>query len=90
MVKRFWILFVLVLIVSGCFQRGLNIKIKYDHIDGLEKGDRVVFEGNGIGQVSSSYHTRDGYFLIAVSINRNFGNAVTEHSRFSIIDDPAN
>ena len=90
MVKRWWILFILVLMVSGCIQRGLNIKIKYDHINGLEKGDRVVFEGNSIGHVSSIYHTRDGYFLIAVSINRNFANAVTEHSRFSIIDDTAN
>jgi hypothetical protein len=90
MVKKSWLLLMVILIITGCLQRGLNVKIKYDHINGLEKGNRVIFEGNHIGGVSSVYHTEDGYFLVGISIKKNFINAVTEHSRFSIVQDPEN
>lgn len=90
MPKRVWVLFILILTLQGCAQRDLNIKIKFEHINGLEQGDRVVFEKNHIGHVSSIFHTKDGNFLVGISIKENFANAATEHSRFAIVRDPEN
>jgi hypothetical protein len=66
----------------------LQIKIRYDKIEGLEKGDRVVFENNHIGAVTDVSYTKDGDYLAEVGIKKSFANAATEDSEFFIIDDP--
>lgn len=88
MLRITWILFIWVLLLPGCWDRDLNIKIKYDRINGLEQGDRVIFDNNSIGHVDSVYHSEDGRYLVGVTIKRNFANAATENSRFYIIKDP--
>jgi hypothetical protein len=66
----------------------LKIKIRYDHIQGLLEGDRVVFEENQIGAVTGVSYTTDGDYIADVAIKKNFANAATEDSKFYIIDDP--
>jgi hypothetical protein len=88
MVKRILVLSLLALVLCTCKENGLNIKIRYDHIQGLEEGDRVIFEQNDIGTVTGVFYSADGDYLVNVSIKKDFGNAATEYSKFFITDDP--
>jgi hypothetical protein len=66
----------------------LKIKIRYDKIQGLVEGDRVLFDENHIGAVTGVSYTTDGDYIADVAIQKNFANAATEDSKFYIIDDP--
>jgi paraquat-inducible protein B len=88
MLKRTLVSFMLLLVVCGCKENVLNVKIKYDQIHGLEQGDGVVFEQNHVGQVASIFYGEDGYYMVAVAIRKAFANAATEHSMFVITEDP--
>jgi hypothetical protein len=63
----------------------LNVKIKFDQIYGLQKGDRVIFQQNHIGNVTEVFYSKEGYYTIGIVINKDFVDAATEHSRFFII-----
>lgn len=84
--KRFLILMMLPLVLWAC-KDILKIKIRYDQIEGLEKGDRVVFEDNHIGAVTDVSYTKDGDYLAEIGIKKSFANAATEDSEFFIVDD---
>ena len=88
MSTRILILIMLPLILLGCQDEGLNIKIKYDEIHGLEMGGRVIFNENNIGDVKDVFYTQKGYYSADVIIKKDFANAVTEHSKFYIVTDP--
>jgi paraquat-inducible protein B len=66
----------------------LKIKIRYDKVQGLVEGDRVLFDENHIGAVTGVSYTTDGDYVADVAIKKNFANAATEDSKFYIIDDP--
>ena len=85
--KRFLILMMLPLVLWAC-KDILKIKIRYDQIEGLQKGDRVMFEDNHIGVVTDVSYTKDGDYLADIGINKSFANSATEDSEFFIIDDP--
>ncbi|MBW1742031.1 MAG: hypothetical protein JRJ47_01185 [Deltaproteobacteria bacterium] len=89
MTRRFLILLLLPVILWGC-KDVLKIKVRYDKIHGLEKGNRVVFEENQIGAVTGVSYTADGDYLADVAIKKSFANAATEDSKFFIIDDSKN
>lgn len=78
------------LLLLGCRQSSLNFKIRYDQIQGLKKGDRVIFEQNDIGIVTDVSYSVDAYYMVDVSIKKDFANAATEHSVFFITTDPQN
>lgn len=88
MLKNFLVLLLLPLIFWGCQESGLKLKIRYDQNDGLKQGDRVIFEQNHIGMVTGVNYSDEGFFLVELVIQKQFTNAVTEHSRFFIIIDP--
>jgi hypothetical protein len=90
MVKRVLIPLVLVLVFFGCKEGPLDIKIRFDRIQGLKEGNRVVFEQNHIGEVTGVFYSADGYYVVDSAIARHFANAATEHSEFLIIVDPQN
>jgi paraquat-inducible protein B len=48
-----------------------------------------LFEGNHIGVVTDVEYGQDAKFVVDIRIEENFANAVTEHSRFFIIEDQA-
>ena len=88
--KRILILLLLALSFIGCKETGLNLKIRYDQIQGLKEGDRVIFEQNHIGQVVDIFYSEDGYYMVDVAIKKDFTNAITEHSKFFVTSDPLN
>ncbi|MBW2099739.1 MAG: hypothetical protein JRG68_03070 [Deltaproteobacteria bacterium] len=90
MIKKILILLMFSLVVLGCRQSSLNLKIRYDQIQGLKKGDRVIFERNHIGIVTDVSYSVDAYYMVDVSIKNDFANAATEHSVFFITTDPQN
>ncbi len=90
MLKRILILMVLPLVFLGCKERALNLKIRYDQIQGLKEGDRVIFEQNHIGKVTGVFYSEEGYYIVDLAIKRAFANAATEHSKFFIINDLKN
>jgi HPt (histidine-containing phosphotransfer) domain-containing protein len=90
MPKKILMLLVLFLALWGCKDNTLNLKIKYDRIDGLEAGDRVLFEQNHIGHVAGVSYSEKGYYLVDVAIKKAFANAATQGSKFFITEDSKN
>jgi Skp family chaperone for outer membrane proteins len=90
MVRKILILLLLTLIFVGCTESGLNLKIRYDKIQGLKEDDRVLFEKTHIGRVANVFYSEDGYYMVEVAIKKDFANTATEHSKFFIIPDPIN
>lgn len=81
-----WILFIGVL--SACWSRDVRINVKFDHLSGLAREDRIVFEGNTIGSVQAITYNPDGSYTVQVRIEKGFENAVTQYSHFRIAADP--
>ena len=73
---------------SGFLNSDLELKIRFDRINGLEAGDRVLFEENHIGKVTSIRYEKDGSYIVEISIQSNFVNAATTLSEFLIVNDP--
>ena len=88
--KKILILLLLAMSFIGCKETGLNLKIRYNQIQNLNEGDRVIFEQNHIGQVVDVFYSEDGYYMVNVAIKKDFANAVTEHSKFFVTSDPLN
>lgn len=88
--KIILLLFLFLSTFLGCKQDVLNLKIRYDHIRGLQKGDRVIFEQNHIGTVKEVVYSEKDFYMVHIVILQNFAHAATEHARFFIISDPQN
>jgi hypothetical protein len=86
--KKIIILLILFVALFACKENLLNVKIKFDQIYGLQKGDRVIFQQNHIGNVTEVFYSKEGYYTVGIVINKDFVDAATEHSRFFIISDP--
>ena len=78
-----------ILLFCGCSDKGLTVTVGFDHIDGLEKGGRVIFESREIGTVSDIRHTGAGQYAVTLAIAPAVSDTLTEHSRFLIMPDPA-
>jgi len=76
-------------LIAGCFSSDLCIEIRFDQIDGLRAEARVLFEKNTIGQVTDVSYEKDGTYRVDVTIQDDFKNAVTDASRFFVVDDPS-
>ncbi len=88
MLKRVLVLLLLPLISLGCRADNLNLKIRYDQVHGLQKGDQVIFEQHPIGIVTGVSYRNNGDYLVSVVIKKGSNAVVTEHTRFFIADDP--
>lgn len=89
MLGNVFMVFTFVVSISGCFNQDLNFKIRFQQIEGLRTSDGVIFEKNRIGRVESVSYTDKGDYLVDVRIDEPFVKAVTEHSRFFIVNDPS-
>lgn len=84
MVKKILMLLLVASVFLGCKEMGLNLKVRYDQIQGLKEGDRVIFEQNHVGQVAGIFYSEEGYYLVDVIIRKDFANAATDYSKFII------
>jgi paraquat-inducible protein B len=87
--KKFHIIFILtVFLLLACDETGLNLKIRFDQIQGLQTGNRVIFETNHVGRVTRVFYAEEGHYMVDLIIKEDFANAATEDSRFYIVNDP--
>ena len=88
MFRKLVVLLMLSFVLFGFKATGLNLTIRFNKVDGLKESDRVLFEQNHIGDVTRVFYTKDGNFLVDVTIKKAFINAATQHSKFFITVDP--
>ena len=88
MLKKVLVLLLLPLISIGCKADNLNLTIRYDHVQGLQKGDPVIFEQKPVGTVTGVSYRDNGDYLVSVVIKKDSNAVATEHTRFFIADDP--
>ncbi|MCF8146418.1 MAG: hypothetical protein K9N21_21130 [Deltaproteobacteria bacterium] len=88
MMRRILILLAVLSLNLGCFSGDLHLKIRFDQINGLKTGERILFEENAIGEVTDVFYEKEGTYLVGVEIHSDFKNAVTGNSQFFIIKDP--
>ena len=62
----------------------LDFIIKFDSVDGLKKGGRVIYEKQPIGRVDEVVYTEQGIFLVNVSIKKEFADRATKSTLFVI------
>ena len=78
------------LALYGCWDTTLNLKIRFDKVDGLKAGDRLIFDGNHVGNVDKIVYASEGDYVVDVSIRPEFANTATEFSEFYVVADPEN
>ena len=88
MIKIYLIFIWLALLFFACEETGLNLKIRFDQIQGLQADNRVIFESNHVGRVTRVFFSKEGHYLVDLIIKEDFANAATEDSRVYIINDP--
>ena len=88
--KKILILLILPFVFLACKENSLNLKIRFNQVQGLKQGNRVIFGQNHIGTVKSLFYSDEGFFIVDIAIKKDFTDAATEYSRFSIITDPQN
>ncbi len=89
MFKNILILVAFSIVMLGCYSKDLNLKIRFAQIEGLRADDQIIFEKNHIGKVDAISYSEGGDYIADVKIDKGFTKAVTEHSRFLIINDPS-
>ena len=89
MLKKIFLLLLISSVSSGCYAGDLNLKIRFAQTEGLKADDRIFFDKNHIGKVEAISYSDGGDYIADVKIDKGFKNAVTEHSRFFIINDPS-
>ena len=76
------------LVILGCQENPLRIKIRFDDVERLVKGDRVLAGEQEIGRVEGVKYTERGDFLVDVAISERFRKSITTESKFYLMDDP--
>ncbi len=89
MFKKIFLLLILSSVMLGCYNKDLNFKIRFVQTEGLRADDRIIFAKNHIGNVDAISYSEGGGYIADVKIDKGFKKAVTENSRFFIINDPS-
>ncbi len=89
MLKKIFPFLIISFVILGCYTKDLNLKIRFAQTEGLRADDRIIFEKNQIGKVDAISYSEGGDYIADVKIDKGFTKAVTEHSRFFIINDPS-
>ncbi len=75
------------LLLAGC-GGDLDFTVRFDEVDGLRTGDRVLAASETIGSVSGIEYTDQGDYRVAVRIERPHADALGRASVFFIDADP--
>lgn len=86
--KSVWLV-VWFLSAAACAEPDLGLSIRYERVNGLTTGDRVLMDRSEIGRVTAVAYSGDGDFEVKVAIQPEFRPAATENTRFFITADPA-
>ncbi len=86
-IRNLLILGLLLLIAAGCKPQIIEINVQFDQVAGLAKGDRVLFNDNVAGSVSSIQYNDDRTYRVRLDVDAGFSRAVTEFSSFHVVDD---
>lgn len=90
---KVWTIFIITLFLGiscvACVDGALNIAILLDSIDGLKKGDPIIWQGNEIGAVKNIGYLDTGKFKVEADIKDNFKKAVLENSEFYVSSHPS-
>ncbi|MEA1946304.1 MAG: MlaD family protein [Thermodesulfobacteriota bacterium] len=87
MLKNFLVLLILPFVFFACKENSLNLKIRFNQVQGLKQGNRVIFGQNHIGTVKNLLYSDEEFFIVDIAIKKDFADDATEHSRFFIITD---
>lgn len=88
MTRNMMTLALVAILLMACRSDSILINVTFETLSGIEQGDRVVFQGNKAGQVAGVQFNQDGKYTVQVEIDKGFAHAVTEYSKFHIVDDP--
>ena len=88
MTKRILMLLFVSCLLMGCEEDAFRISVRYDKIDGLVPGDRVLLDHSEIGAVAGVSYEAEGHFLAHLVIKSEFSSAATEYARFFVVADP--
>ena len=72
----------------GCINTDLRIQVRFDQLEGLEKGCPVYFNDNVIGKVEAISLDNERRHIADVIIKSEFAPSVTEYSKFVVSHDP--
>ncbi len=85
----FTVTFFLGISCVACVDGALNIAILFDNVDGLKRGDPVIWQGNEIGAVKNIGYLDTGKFKVEADIKGDFKKAVLENSEFYVSSHPS-
>ena len=85
----FTITFFLGISCVACVDGALNIAILFDNVDGLKRGDPVIWQGNEIGAVKNIGYLDTGKFKVEADIKDDFKKTVLENSEFYVSSHPS-
>ncbi|MFH0781430.1 MAG: MlaD family protein [Pseudomonadota bacterium] len=63
-------------------------QVRFSEVSGLKQDAPVYFEKSEVGKVEKVTYTKEGDYLVEISIAPDFKNAATEDSKFFIENDP--
>ncbi len=76
------------LVLGACRSTSMELNVHYKSISGLTVDDRVLFDGRRVGKVAAIEYTREGTYLVHLSVERGHAPKLTDHARFFIVPDP--
>jgi paraquat-inducible protein B len=79
----------LLLMLAGCGDRNLHLKLHYRSAEGLAAGAPVVFENRPIGSVEAVEPDPAGGYLVRIALSNKFAAAATADSRFYLAEQQA-
>ena len=88
MIKTILLSMITAVIVIGCGHTAHDFKIRFSDVQGLRKGDHVLFEDTVIGDVTDVEYTDSGKYLASVAIKKEFASRATDASKFYIDSEP--
>ena len=76
------------LLSTGISADAFTLNIRFETINGLVVGDRVLLDDAHIGHVRRIDYESTADFTVRLSIDRAFAEFLTEYSRFVVVVDP--
>jgi len=86
--RAVFLFFLLVLLPVACQGNTVKVHIRFNDVQGLVKGHRVISQGQQVGKVTEVKYTPNGDFVVDVLVPEQFHNRLTDNARFYIISDP--